>query len=100
MARSVKKGPFVQESLLKKVRGMNGRNEKRVMKTWSRASTVTPEFVGHTFAVHNGNKFIPVYVTENMVGHKLGEFAPTRQFGGHAGDRKAAKPAGKPPARK
>ena len=99
MARSVKKGPFVQESLLKKVRGMNNRNEKRVVKTWSRASTVTPDFVGHTFAVHNGNKFIPVYVTENMVGHKLGEFAPTRLFRGHSGvkaaDKKAA-PAGAP----
>jgi len=94
MARSIKKGPFVQESLLAKVRGMNARNEKRVVKTWSRASTVAPEFVGHTFAVHNGNKFIPVYVTENMVGHKLGEFAPTRLFRGHSGnkaaDRKAA----------
>jgi small subunit ribosomal protein S19 len=98
MARSIKKGPFVLESLLKKVQTMNARNEKRVVKTWSRASTVAPEFVGHTFAVHNGNKFIPVYVTENMVGHKLGEFAPTRLFRGHSGnkaaDRKAA-PAGK-----
>jgi small subunit ribosomal protein S19 len=94
MARSIKKGPFVLESLLKKVQSMNSRNEKRVVKTWSRASTVAPEFVGHTFAVHNGNKFIPVYVTENMVGHKLGEFAPTRLFRGHSGnkaaDRKAA----------
>lgn len=90
MARSVKKGPFVQPALQKKVRSMNQRNEKRVMKTWSRASTVTPEFVGHTFAVHNGNKFIPVYVTENMVGHKLGEFAPTRLFRGHSGANKAA----------
>ncbi len=93
MARSVKKGPFVQESLLEKIRALNARNEKRVVKTWSRASTVTPEFVGHTFAVHNGNKFIPVYVTENMVGHKLGEFAPTRLFRGHSGkaaDKKAA----------
>ena len=83
MGRSVKKGPFVQEALTKKVDAMNAKNEKRVIKTWSRASTVLPEFVGHTFAVHNGNKFIPVYVTENMVGHKLGEFAPTRQFKGH-----------------
>ena len=91
MARSVKKGPFVAESLLNKVRSMNERNEKRVVKTWSRASTVTPEFVGHTFAVHNGNKFIPVYVTENMVGHKLGEFAPTRLFRGHTGANKADK---------
>ena len=89
MARSVKKGPFVQDSLLDKVRGMNGRNEKRVVKTWSRASTVLPEFVGHTFAVHNGNKFIPVYVTENMVGHKLGEFSPTRTYYGHGADKKA-----------
>jgi small subunit ribosomal protein S19 len=98
MARSIKKGPFVLESLLKKVQSMNARSEKRVIKTWSRASTVAPEFVGHTFAVHNGNKFIPVYVTENMVGHKLGEFAPTRLFRGHSGnkaaDRKAA-PAAK-----
>ena len=83
MARSVKKGPFVQEALLKRVRAMNERSEKRVVKTWSRATTVTPEFVGHTFAVHNGNKFIPVYVTENMVGHKLGEFSPTRIFKKH-----------------
>ena len=89
MGRSVKKGPFVQEALRERVRAMNDRNEKRVVKTWSRASTVIPEFVGHTFAVHNGNKFIPVYVTENMVGHKLGEFAPTRLFRGHAGDRQA-----------
>ena len=101
MARSVKKGPFVQESLVKKVTAMNSRSEKRVVKTWSRASTVIPDFVGHTFAVHNGNKFIPVYVTENMVGHKLGEFAPTRLFRGHSGkivDKKAsvggAAPAG------
>src|ERR1700689_3522916 len=78
MARSLKKGPYVHESLLKKVGALNTRNEKRVVKTWSRASTVLPDFVGHTFAVHNGNKFIPVYVTENMVGHKLGEFAPPR----------------------
>ena len=97
MARSVKKGPFVQESLLKRVQGMNSRNEKRVVKTWSRASTVLPDFVGHTFAVHNGNKFIPVYVTENMVGHKLGEFALTRTFKGHSADKKVAAP---PPARK
>ena len=91
MGRSVKKGPFVQEALAKKVEAMAAKNEKRVIKTWSRASTVLPEFVGHTFAVHNGNKFIPVYVTENMVGHKLGEFAPTRTFRGHAADRKAKK---------
>ena len=102
MARSIKKGPFVQESLLKKVQSMNARNEKRVVKTWSRASTVAPEFVGHTFAVHNGNKFVPVYVTENMVGHKLGEFAPTRLFRGHTGqkaaDKKAPTPAAGTPA--
>jgi small subunit ribosomal protein S19 len=99
MGRSDKKGPFIQESLLKKVEGMNARNEKKVVKTWSRASTVLPEFVGHTFAVHNGNKFIPVYVTENMVGHKFGEFAPTRLFRGHTGakaaDKKAAPKGGK-----
>ena len=83
MARSVKKGPFVQDSLRKRVDAMNSRNEKKVVKTWSRASMVIPDFVGHTFAVHNGNKFVPVYVTENMVGHKLGEFAPTRLFKGH-----------------
>jgi small subunit ribosomal protein S19 len=93
MARSVKKGPFVQEALLKKVQGMGARNEKRVIKTWSRASTVIPDFVGHTFAVHNGNKFIPVYVTENMVGHKLGEFSPTRLFRGHTGGKPADKKA-------
>jgi small subunit ribosomal protein S19 len=83
MARSVKKGPFVQEALVKKVESQNSAGSKKVIKTWSRASTVLPDFVGHTFAVHNGNKFIPVYVTENMVGHKLGEFAPTRLFKGH-----------------
>ncbi len=94
MARSIKKGPFVQDALLDKVSAMNGRNEKKVMKTWSRASTILPEFVGHTFAVHNGNKFIPVYVTENMVGHKLGEFAATRTFKGHTTKTdKAASPA-------
>ena len=98
MARSIKKGPFAHESLRKKVRAMNERNEKRVVKTWSRASTVTPEFVGHTFAVHNGNKFIPVYVTENMVGHKLGEFAPTRLFRGHSGNKAADKKAAPAPA--
>ena len=103
MARSIKKGPFVQDSLLKRVQGMNSRSEKMVVKTWSRASTVLPDFVGHTFAVHNGNKFIPVYVTENMVGHKLGEFSPTRSFKGHttksekAARVAAAAPAGVPP---
>jgi small subunit ribosomal protein S19 len=85
MPRSLKKGPFIEESLLKKIEEMNSRGEKRVIKTWSRSSTITPEFVGHTLAVHNGNKFIPVYLTENMVGHKLGEFAPTRTFRGHGG---------------
>ncbi|MFN8580723.1 MAG: 30S ribosomal protein S19 [Gemmatimonadaceae bacterium] len=104
MARSIKKGPFVQDALLKRVSAMNARNEKRVVKTWSRASTVLPDFVGHTFAVHNGNKFIPVYVTENMVGHKLGEFAPTRLFRGHTGnkaaDKKAPAPAAPAPAAK
>ena len=88
MARSIKKGPFVDEHLRKKVEGLNRGKEKRVIKTWSRRSTVTPEMVGHTIAVHNGRKFIPVYVTENMVGHKLGEFSPTRTFFVHAGDRK------------
>ncbi len=96
MARSVKKGPFVQDALRKKVDALNSANDKKVVKTWSRASTILPEFVGHTFAVHNGNKFVPVYVTENMVGHKLGEFAPTRLFRGPSGrlaaDKKA-KPA-------
>src|SRR5258706_12943088 len=88
MGRSVKKGPFVQEALAKKVEAMSAGTQKKVIKTWSRASTVLPEFVGHTFAVHNGNKFVPVYVTENMVGHKLGEFSPTRIFRGHTGARK------------
>ena len=85
MARSVKKGPFVDDHLLKKIRDMNRKAEKRVVQTWSRRSTITPEFIGHTIAVHNGNKFIPVYITENMVGHKLGEFAPTRTYRGHGG---------------
>ncbi|HIB08486.1 MAG TPA: 30S ribosomal protein S19 [Gemmatimonadetes bacterium] len=85
MPRSVKKGPFINEKLLLRVQVMNAQNEKKVIKTWSRASTISPEFVGHTVAVHNGNKFIPIYITENMVGHKLGEFAPTRLFRGHGG---------------
>lgn len=85
MTRSIKKGPFVDEHLSKKIDSLNQSREKRVIKTWSRRSTITPEFVGHTIAIHNGNKFIPVYVTENMVGHKLGEFAPTRTFRGHSG---------------
>lgn len=87
MARSVKKGPFVDGYLTRKVESMGGSGQKKVIKTWSRRSTILPEFVGLTFAVHNGNKFIPVYVSENMVGHKLGEFAPTRTFRGHAGQK-------------
>ncbi|MFQ5536456.1 MAG: 30S ribosomal protein S19 [Gemmatimonadota bacterium] len=85
MPRSVKKGPYIDEKLLQRVEIMNSTGEKKVIKTWARASTISPEFVGHTVAVHNGNKFIPVYITENMVGHKLGEFAPTRLFRGHGG---------------
>ena len=83
MARSIKKGPFIEESLLSKIEEMNSKNEKRVVKTWSRRSTIVPEFLGHTIAVHNGRQFVPVYVQENMVGHKLGEFAPTRTYRGH-----------------
>ena len=93
MSRSIKKGPFVLASLLGKVQQMNVKIDKKVVKTWSRASTILPEFVGHTFAVHNGNKFVPVYVTENMVGHKLGEFSPTRLFRGHSGKIVADKKA-------
>ncbi len=85
MSRSIKKGPHIEPKLLGKIQQMNSRNERRVVKTWSRASMISPDFVGHTLAVHNGNKFIPVYVTENMVGHKLGEFSPTRLFRGHGG---------------
>ncbi|MCB0507207.1 MAG: 30S ribosomal protein S19 [Chitinophagales bacterium] len=88
MARSLKKGPYIAYHLQEKVDAMNASSKKSVIKTWSRASMITPDFVGHTFAVHNGNKFIPVYITENMVGHKLGEFSPTRQFKGHSGNRK------------
>ncbi len=88
MSRSLKKGPFVSYKLMEKVAALNKANQKKVIKTWSRASTITPEFVGHTFAVHNGNKFIPVYVHEGMVGHKLGEFAPTRIFRVHPGVKK------------
>ena len=88
MARSIKKGPYVEESLWKKVEQANQAGSKKVIKTWSRRSTIVPEMIGHTFAVHNGKKFIPVFVTENMVGHKLGEFSPTRIFHGHSGDRK------------
>jgi len=98
MSRSLKKGPFTDDHLALKVAAMNERNEKKVVRTWSRRSTIRPEFVGHTLAVHNGKKFIPVYVTENMVGHKLGEFSPTRSFRGHsvkaaAPTEKTAKPA-------
>jgi small subunit ribosomal protein S19 len=85
MARSLKKGPFVDDHLLKKIVALNQSREKKVIKTWSRRSTITPDFIGHTLAIHNGNKFIPVYITENMVGHKVGEFAPTRTFRGHSG---------------
>ena len=87
MARSLKKGPFVDESLMKKVRKNNESEKKEVIKTWSRRSTIFPEFIGNTFAVHNGKEFVPVYVTEDMVGHKLGEFVPTRKFGGHGDDK-------------
>ena len=96
MARSISKGPYIQDSLLKNIEEMNRRNERKVLKTWSRRSTIVPTMVGHTIAVHNGKKFIPVYVTENMVGHKLGEFSMTRQFKGHsvkAATEVAAKPA-------
>lgn len=88
MSRSLKKGPFIEFKLEKRVADMNASNKRTVIKTWSRRSMISPDFVGHTIAVHNGNKFIPVYVTENMVGHKLGEFAVTRTFRGHAGNRK------------
>ena len=87
MARSLKKGPYVFERLLKKVQLLNESGKKEVIKTWSRRSTIYPDFIGHTFAVHNGKEFIPVYVTEDMVGHKVGEFAPTRKFGGHGADK-------------
>ncbi|MEP6962822.1 MAG: 30S ribosomal protein S19 [Acidobacteriota bacterium] len=95
MGRSLYKGPFVDDHLMKKVEAMNVKNEKKVVKTWSRRSTITPDFIGHTFGVHNGKKFIPVYVTENMVGHKLGEFSPTRTFKGHSAKtaEKSSKPA-------
>ena len=100
MPRSLKKGPFVDEHLLKKVDALNTKNEKKVVKTWSRRSTVVPEMVGHTLAVHNGKKFVPVYLTENMVGHKLGEFSPTRQFKGHSArsDKAATAAPGAPGA--
>ncbi len=101
MGRSLKKGPYADPKLLKKIEDMNVRNEKRIIKTWSRRSTIFPQMIGHTLAVHDGRKHIPVFVTENMVGHKLGEFAPTRTFHGHTGDKKA-KVGGKsaaPPAK-
>ena len=91
MSRSVKKGPFVSERLLKRINDMNKSGKKNVVKTWSRSSTIFPDFVGHTIAVHDGRKHVPVYVTEDMVGHKLGEFAPTRTFKGHAGDKATAR---------
>lgn len=96
MARSLKKGPFIEARLLKRIEDMNRAREKKVLKTWSRRSTIPPEFVGHTLAVHNGKKFIPVYITENMVGHRLGEFSPTRVFRGHS--RAAAAEAARGPA--
>jgi small subunit ribosomal protein S19 len=89
MPRSVKKGPYVEESLLKKIRKANDNNLKKIIKTWSRRSTVLPEMIGHTVAVHNGKKFIPIFIAEDMVGHKLGEFSPTRTFHSHSGDRKS-----------
>ncbi len=101
MARSLKKGPFIDGHLLKRIEDMNAKNEKKVIRTWSRRSTISPEMVGHTVAVHNGKKFIPVYITENMVGHKFGEFSFTRQFKGHsvkAATETAAKPAAAPAA--
>jgi len=94
MGRSLRKGPFADEHLVVKINALNAKNEKKVIRTWSRRSTILPEFVGHTIAVHNGKKFIPVYITENMVGHKLGEFAPTRTFKGHSA--KSAEKSGKP----
>jgi small subunit ribosomal protein S19 len=96
MARSIKKGPFVDGHLFKKIEEAAAAQSKKVIKTWSRRSTILPEAVGLTFAVHNGRKFVPVFVTENMVGHKLGEFAPTRTFHGHAGDKKGKKPGAAP----
>jgi small subunit ribosomal protein S19 len=98
MARSTKKGPFVDGHLRVKVDGLNARNEKKVLKTWSRRSTIVPDMIGHTIAVHNGKKFIPVYVTEQMIGHKLGEFSPTRTFKGHAVKAALEKAAGAAPA--
>jgi len=90
MSRSLKKGPYVEERLLERVEGMNAAGEKRVLKTWSRSSTIFPQMVGHTIAVHDGRKHVPIYITEDMVGHKLGEFAPTRTYKGHAGSEKSS----------
>ena len=98
MARSIKKGPYVVDSLVKKIEAMNRKGEKRVVKTWARRCTILPEFVGHTLAVHNGNKFLPIYVSENMVGHKLGEFVPTRVFRGHSSRVEKAAAPGAPGA--
>ena len=91
MGRSLKKGPFADDHLMKKVEAQNSSNDKKVIKTWSRRSTISPQFVGHTIAVHDGRKHVPVYISEDMVGHKLGEFAPTRTFKGHAGDEKSSR---------
>ena len=91
MSRSLKKGPFIEPKLLKRIEAMNQKGEKKVIRTWSRASVIFPQMVGHTIAVHDGRRHVPIYITENMVGHRLGEFAPTRTFRGHSGDRKAAK---------
>ena len=99
MSRSVRKGPYIDAKLFKKLEAMNKVNERRVIKTWARRTTISPEFVGHTLAVHNGNKFIPVYITENMVGHKLGEFAPTRILRGHGSHIEKAAAAPAPPAK-
>jgi len=96
MSRSLKKGPYASESLVKRIGLMNAKGEKRVLKTWARASTILPEFIGHTLAVHTGNRFIPVYISENMVGHKVGEFAPTRLFRGHTTKTKAQMSGTKP----
>jgi small subunit ribosomal protein S19 len=91
MARSTKKGPFVDQKLLRKIEAMNAEGKKRVIRTWSRRSTIVPDMIGHTIAVHNGRTHIPIYISENMVGHKLGEFAPTRKFGGHAGQERSTR---------
>ena len=91
MPRSVKKGPYIDEKLLSRIQNLNDSNQKKVLKTWARRSTITPDFVGHTLAIHNGNKFIPVFISENMVGHKLGEFSPTRTYRGHKATEKSSK---------